>query len=96
MIVIFLIVYGRRIAQGQGLTGSKPIQYYAEMLRILRKKGLTRRPEETALEFADRAGDRRVIGITKVFQDERYGFIQPEADKLREVGRWLAELGTGR
>ncbi len=96
VIVIFLIVYGRRIAQGQGLTGSKPIQYYAEMLRILRKKGLTRRPEETALEFADRAGDRRVIGITKVFQDERYGFIQPEADKLREVGRWLAELGTGR
>ncbi len=91
-IVIFLIVYGRLVTKRQDRGGSRPIRYFAKMQKILRKKGLTRRPEETALEFADRAGDRRVTWITKVFQDERYGSIQPEADRLREVERWLEEL----
>lgn len=92
-IFIFLLVYGRRFTQGQDRTGSKPIKYYADMQGILRKKGFTRRPEETALEFASRVKKRRVTEITKVFQDERYGCIQPEADRLKEVEQWLEELG---
>ncbi|MBI5235548.1 MAG: transglutaminase domain-containing protein, partial [Deltaproteobacteria bacterium] len=88
-ILILLLVYRRGVAHE---AGSRPIRYFARMQKILKKSGLARRPEETALEFAKRAGDRRVDDITKVFQDERYGGRKPSADRLREVGRWLEEL----
>ncbi len=58
--------------------------YYMEMLRIVGKRGLTKRGDETALEFSSRAASPGVSTITEAYQAERYGNVHPtEAEEFR-------------
>lgn len=52
---------------------SKAPEFYLEMVRLLKKKGLCRMRGETPLEFAVRTGDPLVMEVTAFFQTERYG-----------------------
>lgn len=52
---------------------SKTPEFYEEMVRALRKKGLSRMQGETPLEFARRTGNPLVMEVTVFFQAERYG-----------------------
>jgi len=47
--------------------------FYTEMTKILKKKGVLRRPDETPLEFAARLNNPSVDLITKAYHEERYG-----------------------
>lgn len=70
--------------------------YYTEMLRAVEKRGLKKRPDETALEFANRADRAGVHAITEAYQAERYGNIALSAAEEFRVKEALEALKRGR
>ncbi len=70
--------------------------YYTEMLRALEKRGLRKRADETALEFARRADRPGVRAITEAYQAERYGNIVLSAEEEFRVKEALEGLKKSR
>lgn len=70
--------------------------YYMEMLRAVEKRGLRKRADETALEFARRADRAGVDAITEAYQAERYGNIALSAAEELRVKEALEALKKGR
>jgi transglutaminase-like putative cysteine protease len=78
--------------------------FYGEMIRILGRRGLARRLDETPLEFAVRTGNPMVLDLTRAFHAQRYGKaalsgrelddVRAALDALRREGRGAARLGT--
>ncbi len=71
---------------------SKIPGYYMEMLRLIEKKGLKKKHNETALEFAIRTGNPCVHTITGSYQAERYGGSRPTEAELFRVREALEAL----
>ncbi len=81
----------------RGFSGKVP-DYYAEMLRILEKRGMSRVHSETPLEFALRTRAPGAGFVTEVFQKERYAGLKPDAKEkelvkaaVLEISEWKAE-----
>ncbi len=66
--------------------------FYIEMTRVLKKKGLKRRPDETPLEFAARLNNPSVDIITKAYHEQRYGSTAATKAALDEVKRAIEGL----
>lgn len=49
------------------------VEFYEKMLEILAAKGITRRPHQTPLEFAQATGFSEVAMITKTYNEVRFG-----------------------
>jgi len=60
---------------------------YAELLRILERRGFTRRSSQTALEFAAAVSEPALAGVvrdfTRIYGDARFGGAACDAMKLR-------------
>ncbi|MFQ5737283.1 MAG: DUF3488 and DUF4129 domain-containing transglutaminase family protein [Thermodesulfobacteriota bacterium] len=71
---------------------SKIPGYYTEMLRIIEKKGLKKRRDETAGEFAARTGNTGVHTITEAYQAQRYGHVDPSEAEVFRIKEALETL----
>lgn len=67
----FVVIRRRTGARGK-LRGTTTPQYYIEMTRILKRRGMERRPGETPTEFAVRVDRPEVTTITRAHEAERY------------------------
>ncbi len=67
------IVLAWSVMRGKAGRSKKTPEFYEEMVRALRRKGLSRMRGETPIEFARRTGDPLVMEVTVFFQAERYG-----------------------
>jgi hypothetical protein len=59
--------------------------FYLEMLRMLGKKGFTRKGFETPLEFARRVDLEEVMRLTEAFQRKRYGGLDASLDEVETL-----------
>ncbi|MBI2411590.1 MAG: DUF3488 domain-containing protein [Deltaproteobacteria bacterium] len=66
--------------------------FYAEMLRTLKRKGLSKGPTETPLEFAERTGIAEVKDITLALHIERYGGRNLNEAERRSVDAAMERL----
>ncbi len=67
--------------------------YYRELLGLLKRKGLVRRPDETPLEFAFRSGAQGETPIpariTRIYYRQRFGKQPLHRKQLNEIRQWL-------
>jgi protein-glutamine gamma-glutamyltransferase len=73
-------------------TGANPqlaSRLYAELLRLLERRGFRRRTSQTALEFASAVSEPALAGpvqeFTRIYGDARFGGAPCDAPKLREL-----------
>lgn len=71
---------------------AKTPPFYIETLKVLKRKGISRAPQETPLEFALRTGNSNVRLITEAFHKERYGDVELAHEELEGVKTALKEL----
>lgn len=91
---VSVILSLRRIAGAK--RRSKVPDFYVEMTRILKKRGVNRRPDETPLEFALRLNNREVSFITRAYHEKRYGGGGTDKDFMEEVRKTLDGLKNTR
>ncbi|MBI5587700.1 MAG: DUF3488 domain-containing protein [Deltaproteobacteria bacterium] len=91
---VSVILSLRRIAGAK--RRSKTPDFYIEMTRILKKRGIQRRPDETPLEFALRLNNREVSFITGAYHEQRYGGAGTDKDFMEEVKKTLEGLKNTR
>ncbi len=93
LIVLLMALYVVRSRQRrERLAMTRAPEFYIEMLRVLRKKGLEKRPQETAMEFARRVCDPGVREVTEIYQRVRFGSgrCAPEdRNRIRQIIRTL-------
>jgi len=80
------------INKGRNKNNVKTPEFYLEMLRALKKKGMVRSEFETPVEFARRAGREEVEQITELFQRRRYRGSALSAGELTELKRLITRL----
>lgn len=91
---LFLFLSLRR--KGRGTRAVKTPLFYIEMTRILKRKGIVRRPDETPLEFAERIDNMEVTFITKEYHDERFGGAGITKAELERVKKAVEGLRRTR
>lgn len=89
-LVLALILMGAAliiviINRGKSRSNIKTPDFYLEMTRILKKKGIERNDSETPLEFARRTRSKEVEKITELFQIKRYRESALSVDELTEL-----------
>ena len=71
---------------------------YSELLRVLDRRGISRRDTQTPFEFASTVGDARVgpavREFTEIYGRARYGDAPCNAVRLRELHRVLKPTGS--
>ncbi len=92
-----LVFAALRLAGLKGKTAKTP-QFYLEMQRMLGRKGIVRRRNETPLEFSDRVGNGFVTDLTWSFHRTRYGNAgDPAPDTIKKALEGLKnDLSQGR
>ncbi|MBI5561829.1 MAG: DUF3488 domain-containing protein [Deltaproteobacteria bacterium] len=93
-IFIVLAVAASIILRRRKTTGrqARTPAFYAEMTRILRRRGMERGQGETPLEFARRVGRAEVTEITSAHEAERYAGASLGEPELEKVRNGLAAL----
>lgn len=91
-----LLVFNAVRKAAFGSRSGRTPAFYMEMTRILRRKGIMRRPDETPLEFAARLNNPRIDLITKAYHEERYGGGIETKAALEEVKKAVRELKESR
>lgn len=83
---------GRLLALfGRG-RGASAVEFYERMTRGLSRRGLTRRPAQTPLEFAESTGIVEVVLLTRCYNQVRFGGSELGADERASVEAWLRNL----
>ncbi|MBI5643985.1 MAG: DUF3488 domain-containing protein [Deltaproteobacteria bacterium] len=78
--------------KGRSSAASRTPAFYIEMLKVLKKKGITKKADETPLEFAERTGNIRVKRVTEAFQLARYGGGAIRGKELDRIKAAIEEL----
>lgn len=68
------------------------VVFYERMQKILEKKGITRQPHQTPLEFAFALNIPEAIEITKRYNSVRFGEKDLTRDEISEVENWLSKM----
>jgi hypothetical protein len=68
------------------------ILFYQQMLSILSRRGVMKRPDQTPIEFAEMQGSILVRDITDIYNRVRFGGDTLDEREARRVGRLLSEL----
>ncbi|MBP7416926.1 MAG: DUF4129 domain-containing protein, partial [Pyrinomonadaceae bacterium] len=74
------------------------VEFYERMQQSLAKKGMSRQPFQTPLEFAFAVGSAEVVSITEKYNRVRFGdeALSPdEADEIEDFLERLEEKETG-
>jgi hypothetical protein len=91
-ILLYLRFIRRTGAKGESM--KKTPSFYRRMESYLRKAGLERKSEETAMEFAQRVKNKDVLGITKAFEVVRYGHAKLTDGEIENIEEALVKLKT--
>jgi transglutaminase-like putative cysteine protease len=99
-----LVLALRRLRARRGRPRARSsVAFYERVLAALRRRGVERRPEETAAAFARRAGpclseEARVavVEATRAFEDVRYGGSQPPVPERASAWRSALLARRGR
>ncbi|HEX8500112.1 MAG TPA: DUF3488 and transglutaminase-like domain-containing protein [Pyrinomonadaceae bacterium] len=83
---------GRGAKGGAGTTAAAVVEFYERMSASLASRGLSRRPDQTPLEFAEAVGTPEVLAITKAYNRVRFGGEGLSAAEGRQVEEWLRGL----
>jgi hypothetical protein len=86
----------KAVRKAAGNKSGRTPAFYIEMTRILKKKGIRRRPDETPLEFASRLNNPRIDLITTAYHEERYGGGVATKEALAEVKKAVQGLKNSR
>ena len=79
-------------AKGKSEAAAAVIEFYGRMSAALNARGLSRRPDETPLEFAEAVGSPEVLAITRAYNRVRYGAHDLTGAEAAEVERHLIAL----
>lgn len=90
--ILILIGFLRRSKK----EASKTPVFYLEMLKALKKNGLSKKGSETPLEFAERVGMPEVALITDAFNLQRYGGKQLSNNEMDGVRKAVEALRVGK
>lgn len=80
---------GRRLRTDPGAAA---LQFYREMLQLLRRRGHFRAPHQTPREFAEQVGLPEVVQLTALYHRTRFGRHPLTEAEAREVRALLASL----
>ncbi|MBE9529390.1 MAG: DUF3488 domain-containing protein, partial [Proteobacteria bacterium] len=95
-VLLGLALFSRYISRMERGKSARVPRYYEEMLRYLKKDGFVKRAEETPMEFALRTDTREAIGITVLFEKERYGGRRLSPKEIAAVEKSVSELKRRR
>lgn len=70
------------------------VEFYERMQQSLEKKGISRQPFQTPLEFAFGLGSAEVVGITEKYNRVRFGERELSSDEADEIEDWLKKIET--
>jgi hypothetical protein len=85
----FLARLRRLISKGRQ---SRSVEFYEQLIEVLRARGLQRGPSETPLEFALATNLPEAVAITEQYQKVRFGereLSEPESNEMSELIRRL-------
>ena len=83
---------GRGAKRGGEAHAAAVIEFYERMSASLAARGLSRRPDETPLEFAEAVGTPEVLTITEAYNRVRFGARDLTGAEAEEVERQLLTL----
>jgi hypothetical protein len=91
----------RRFGRGGGrgsaaAAAAAVVEFYERMTKALAARGLSRRADETPLEFAEAVGTPEVLAITKAYNRVRFGARDLTGAEAAEVERHLNTLESDR
>lgn len=75
---------------------SSAILFYNEMLDILRRRGYSKRPGQTPLEFAQEMSLSEVSKLTEIYNRIRYSGVTLDSNQRVEIQKLLSRLRTWR
>ncbi|MEQ1921932.1 MAG: DUF3488 and transglutaminase-like domain-containing protein [Pyrinomonadaceae bacterium] len=70
------------------------VEFYERMQQLLAKKGISRQPFQTPLEFAFALGSVEVVSITQKYNRVRFGEKDLSPDEADEIENWLKKIET--
>jgi hypothetical protein len=94
VIVLLKVIISKGILTGGRISRKTP-EFYLEMLSILKRKGLERKPFETPMEFAIRTGHAMARSLTETFEVVRYGGRTLTESEILEVKSSMEILKRG-
>lgn len=72
-----------------------PVEFYARMERVLAKRGFTRRPDQTPLEFAFALNMPLAVKLTEKYNGVRFGNELLAPNDASAIEAWLDQLERG-
>jgi transglutaminase-like putative cysteine protease len=87
-----LLGFGRGTKRGTDAAAVAVVEFYERMTATLGSRGLSRRPDETPLEFAETVGTPEVLAITMAYNRVRFGARDLTGAEADEVERQLTTL----
>jgi len=76
----------------RGRSSTPIVEFYERMLKILSKRGLTRKTSQTPLEFAVASGITEAIDLTETYNRVRFGERKLSAEDKNQIERLLRSL----
>jgi hypothetical protein len=80
---------GRGAKGGREAAAAVVVEFYTRMSASLASKGLSRRTDQTPLEFAEAVGTPEVLAITKAYNRVRFGGEGLSPAEAGQVEEWL-------
>jgi len=87
-----LLGFGRGAKGRKDAAAAAVVEFYERMTTALASRGLSRRPDETPLEFAEAVGTPEVLSITKAYNRVRFGARDLTGAEADEVERHLMNI----
>ncbi|HEX6185372.1 MAG TPA: transglutaminase domain-containing protein, partial [Pyrinomonadaceae bacterium] len=87
-----LAMFGRGAKGGKDVPAAAVVEFYERMSATLAARGLSRRPDETPLEFAEAVGTPEVLSITEAYNRVRFGARDLTGAEADEVERQLKKV----
>ena len=88
--------FGRGAQGGKDAPAAAVVEFYERMSATLASRGLSRRPDETPLEFAEAVGTPEVLAITRAYNRVRFGARDLTGAEADEVERHLRRMEEER
>ena len=88
--------FGRGPPRGGGEAARAVVEFYERMTALLSSRGLTRRADQTPLEFAEAVGTPEVRAVTSAYHRVRYGAQDLTRAEAEEVERHLRRMEVQR
>ncbi|HEX8354194.1 MAG TPA: DUF3488 and transglutaminase-like domain-containing protein [Pyrinomonadaceae bacterium] len=90
-----LLGFGRGAEGGTDAAAAAVVEFYERMTAALASRGLSRRPDETPLEFAEAVGTPEALAITRAYNRVRFGARDLTGAEAEEVARQLRRVEEG-